>query len=761
MYGKCGNLDDARSVFDRIPAKNIYSWNIMLSAYQRAGCGVSALKLLREMDLDGVRPDSVTYVSYVTACSSAGAVEQGKFTHSRIAATGHFAADVSVGNSLVNMYGKFGLVEEARTVFESMVARNTVTWNTLIGAYTQNGHSREALVLYKLAKESGVKMSYVTYVVALGACSTLGQGREVHSDIVAATCELNATVENALIGCYSRCQSLEDARLVFNSMQCRKNAVSWNSMISACVANGRPDEALEIYRRMDSRPDRVTFMGVLGACSSLPEGREIQQRIKAEGLQTNACVANALITMYGRCGSLVDAREVFDAMPERDIISWNALINAHAQNGDGRGALGLYHELQADDKLEPDGVTFVAVLGACVACKDFKQSDEVSKRIIRSGIYKDDVVLATALVSMLGKFGEMEQARTVFSGMAKRTAISWNAMLAAYCDNGHARKALELYHAMDVDPDEVTYMTVAEACSSSRDLQEAGALHERAAASGMLAHVPLANALVAMYGKCQRLDEATRVFEGIPRRSLVSWNSMIAACVDNGENARAVELFKEMEPPPDDVTFLSVFAACSNLGDLAMAREAHGAFGSRELLDDTVGTSLVSMYGRCGSLADARAVFKRMPRRDATSWTSMIVACARGGDGVAGVAAFYAMGLEGVAPDEISFLAVLFCCSHTGLARQGREFFVLMLEELGARAEHYVCMVDLVGRLGWVEEAQKLLEAMPFQAGSIAWLALLGSCNVQRSSRRGALAAERVIELELEEARRGSDLQGL
>ncbi|EFJ21332.1 hypothetical protein SELMODRAFT_106991, partial [Selaginella moellendorffii] len=205
----------------------------MLSAYQRAGCGVSALKLLREMDLDGVRPDSVTYVSYVTACSSAGAVEQGKFTHSRIAATGHFAADVSVGNSLVNMYGKFGLVEEARTVFESMVARNTVTWNTLIGAYTQNGHSREALVLYKLAKESGVKMSYVTYVVALGACSTLGQGRE---------------------------------------------------------------------------------------------GREIQQRIKAEGLQTNACVANALITMYGRCGSLVDAREVFDAMPERDIISWNALI---------------------------------------------------------------------------------------------------------------------------------------------------------------------------------------------------------------------------------------------------------------------------------------------------------------------------------------------------------------------------------------------------------------------------------------------------
>ncbi|EFJ26885.1 hypothetical protein SELMODRAFT_96515 [Selaginella moellendorffii] len=290
--------------------------------------------------------------------------------------------------------------------------------------------------------------------------------------------------------------------------------------------------------------------------------------------------------------------------------------------------------------------------------------DDARSRIIRSGIYKDDVVLATALVSMLGKFGEMEQARTVFSGMAKRTAISWNAMLAAYCDNGHARKALELYHAMDVDPDEVTYMTVAEACSSSRDLQEAGALHERAAASGMLAHVPLANALVAMYGKC-------------------------------------------------------------------------------------------------GSLADARAVFKRMPRRDATSWTSMIVACARGGDGVAGVAAFYAMGLEGVAPDEISFLAVLFCCSHTGLGRQGREFFVLMLEELGARAEHYVCMVDLVGRLGWVEEAQRLLEAMPFQAGSIAWLALLGSCNVQRSSRRGALAAERVIELELEEARRGSDLQGL
>eukprot|EP00249_Psilotum_nudum_P012827 c24006_g16_i1 orf=3-1022(+) len=339
MYGKCGSSVDARRVFDAMRSPTVVCWNSVIAAYGQNGNVNEALLLLLQMQQKGMEPDSITFVSILTACTSLGALTEGKVIHANIIAAG-LVRDVTVGNSLVNMYGKCKSVNDARRVFDEMRIRNVVSWTVMIAAYCQNGHGKKALELFLQMQEGGVKPDNITYLTILDACAglvALAEGKVIHASIVSSGLESDVVVGNSLINMYGKCGSPLNARRVFEKM-CLRNVVSWTSVITAYGQNGNYKEALELFWQMQQEGltlDIVTFVTILDTCgnlAALTEGKVIHALIVASGLESNDTVCNALINMYGKCGSLQDARTVFDKMPQRDVVLWATMIAAYSQN---------------------------------------------------------------------------------------------------------------------------------------------------------------------------------------------------------------------------------------------------------------------------------------------------------------------------------------------------------------------------------------------------------------------------------------------
>eukprot|EP00249_Psilotum_nudum_P001134 c13470_g1_i2 orf=1-807(-) len=269
MYGKCGSLHDARSVFDRMFQCNSVSWNAIIASYAQNGNGRKALELFRQMQLKDIAPDKITFISIFTACSCQEAIGLGKLAHAFAASNG-FESDVCLGNALIGMYGRCGTIKDAWRVFLMMPERNAVSWTVMIAGYCQHGHSREALQLFQHMQKEGVKPDKVTFISILEACtdhSDLAQGRLIHSGIVASGTELDVVVGTAIVSMYSRCESLEDAHRIFQKMP-ERSVVSWNAMISGYSQHGQSKDALQLFYQMQQEgvnPDKVTFISILDA----------------------------------------------------------------------------------------------------------------------------------------------------------------------------------------------------------------------------------------------------------------------------------------------------------------------------------------------------------------------------------------------------------------------------------------------------------------------------------------------------------------
>ncbi|KAJ7528052.1 hypothetical protein O6H91_16G084700 [Diphasiastrum complanatum] len=663
MYGDCGSMEEARAVFDDLPYPDLFSWTVLMKSYTKNGYGREALECFRQMQLCGNSPVPASFVCALNACASLAALEKGRQIHAAVVGSG-YEGHVTVGSALVNMYGKCRSLEEARSVFGRLPDRNVVCWNAMISACSQNGHAKEALSLFDQMQGKDLKPDPVTFVCALDACASLGalaKGQEIHVAIVDSGCEGQVIVGTALVNLYGKCGRLENARTVFGGLL-HPNVVCWSAMIKACIQNGNSKEALDLLDQMQCAgimPDHITYVSALDACASLPDlekGQVLHTAIIASGYEGHITVGNSLINMYGKCGSLEQAKNVFHQMPRRNEVSWSSIIAACAQNGHGMEALVLFSHMQVDG-FKPDHVTFVCTLDACTALATLERGQMIHASIVDSG-YEGLVVVGTALVNMYGRCGSFENARNVFDRMSHRNVITWNAMIAACARNGHCKEALNLFNQMQAygfKPDEVTFVSSLDACASLADLETGKKIHVAIIDSGYDRLVPLGNALVNMYGKCGCLQQARRVFGQMPHWNVISWNSIIVAYAQNGHGKEALQLFHEMQ-------------------------------------------------------------------------------------------------YRGVKPDQITFLSLLGACSHMGSVFDGRHYFQSMIQDHGIvpRLEHYVCMIDLLGRAGNLDEAENLITNLPVANEVSAWLCLLGACRIHGDVERGVRAANRVFKLDPE-----------
>ncbi|KNA13286.1 hypothetical protein SOVF_118070 [Spinacia oleracea] len=436
----------------------------------------------------------------------------------------------------------------------------------------------------------------------------------------------SSSIRLKLIRAYAGFRLLGVARQLFDEIP-ERNVIFFNVMIRSYVTHQQYQDALLVYKSMSSvavRPDHYTYPCALKACSGSGNswvGRQIHAAVSKIGLNLNLYVENGLVSMYGKCDCLMDARKVLDEMPVKDVVSWNSMVSGYAQKGRFDDALNICREMESV-KLNADAGTMASLLPAV--------TNTSSENIIF--------------------------VKSMFEKMVKKSLVSWNVMIAMYVNNSMAEKAIDVYSQMEangIEADTVTFTSILPACGDLSAFSLGSNIHKHAKRKKLLPNLAFENALINMYAKCGCLKEAREVFDTMLIRDIVSWSSMISAYGVSGQGNEAVSLFSRM-------------------------REE-----------------------------------------------------------------------EGLIPDSIAFVAVMSACSHAGMSEEGEHYYKLMTENynITPRLEHYCCMVDLLGRAGKVDEALTFIKEMTVESNERVWGALLGACCVHSNMNIGLIAAEHLFRM--------------
>eukprot|EP01018_Ginkgo_biloba_P030291 Gb_23126 [translate_table: standard] len=635
--------------------------------------------------------------------------------------------------------------------------------NSYINTLCRESRLKETLNVLHAINHRSMPVDSNTYASLLEACTnmkTSTEGRQVQARILVNGLEENEFLAAKLVNMYAICGNIVDARLVFDKIY-KPNVFVWNIMIRGYAWNGPCEEAIALYSQMQQEgihPNNFTFPFLLKACaglSAIEDGMEIHYDIIRSGFESDVFVGSALIDMYAKCGRVDDAQKVFDKMPVRDVVSWNAVIAGYAQNGHANKALTLFNQMQLAD-VKPSSVTMASVLPACAHLTALQQGKCIHDIVTRSG-FESDVSVGTALIDMYAKCGSIAIARKLFDRMSKRNAISWTAMIAGYAQNGCAHEGLVLFHRMqlaEVIPNTGTMVSVIRACAHLAILQQGKWIHAYAIRSGFDSDVSVGNSLVAMYAKCASVEIARQFFDKMSKRDVISWNAMIAGYTQNGHANEGLTLFQQMQlesVKPDLTTMVSVLPACAHLAALQQGKLNHAYILRKGFESDiSVMNALIDVYAKCGNIDLARHLFDKMTTRDVISWNVMIAGYGIHGHSEDALALFTQLQQTGAKPDHITFICVLSACSHAGLVHEGWKYFACMNQDyfIKPMVEHYVCMVDLLGRAGNLNEALELIERMPFEPVAGVWGALLGACRIHCNVELGEHVAQCLLDLE-------------
>lgn len=463
----------------------------------------------------------------------------------------------------------------------------------------------------------------------------------------------------------------------------------------------------------------------------LAAGREVHWLIIKCGFESDVFLGSHLIRMFAYFESLSEANQVFLRLPNPSVYSWSAIILAHVKLGQNGAALQLYHEMHKSC-IEPDGHIFVGALKTCINLADIGQGKLVHAQVIEYGFEFDDFV-GSALVEMYSRCGSPKDARMVFDRMPKRRAITCSILIAGYVQQGSEEVALELFKEIlqeGIQPDEVTYISILKACSSISALNQGRKIHAHLIESGLEWDICVGNALIDMYVKCESLQEADAMFHRLPMQDVVTWTALIAGYAQQGFGHKALHFFEAMQQhgmDPNPITLVLILRACSNIAALEQGRKVHASIiESGAELDEFAGSSLIDMYGKCGSLEDAGTMFERMPRRNVITWSAFIASIAEHGHGEEAGILFEQMQQEGVSPDKVSFICILKACCNAVCLEHGRLIHRQIVES-GFGMDVFLgnALIDMYVKCESLEDACTLSNRLPEQ-NIVTWSVLIG-----------------------------------
>ncbi|GAA0167226.1 hypothetical protein LIER_22206 [Lithospermum erythrorhizon] len=567
---------------------------------------------------------------------------------------------------------------------------------------------------------------------------------------------------------------LEFKKLTSSSLPLDKkgSTISHDDMVLSS-SNVDFKEVSFLINEVNSRIDPSAYVPMLKECiekNLVSQVEEIHAHIIKTGADKEMFLMILLVNVYSKCGNLDCARKVFDNLAERNVVTWTSLMHGYVHNKQPDVAFDVFREMLEFGSY-PNNYTLGLVLNACSSLGDVKLARQVHGYIIKYQI-DHDTSIGNALCSLYSIHGNLDSAIKIFKRIKEKNVISWTAAISACGDNGDSAEGLELFVKMlseGVEPNDYTLTTVLSLCCVMQALTVGSQVHSLSIKLGYVSNLRVKNSVMYLYLKSGLLIEAKKLFYGMETVSLVTWNAMIAGHAQmmdlaaDGVSAHcsgieALKVFLELHRSgmkPDLFTFSSALTVCSNLTALEQGEQVHAqTIKSGYLSDVVVGTALVNMYNKCGSIDRATKAFVEMPSRTLISWTAMITAFAQHGHSKQALQLFDDMRFIGVRPNQITFVGVLSAFSQLGMVDEALYFFDMMRYEYKIRPvmDHYACLIDMFVRLGQINEAYDLIKKMDFEPNEFIWSMIIAGCRSHGKTELGYYAAEQLLKHNLKDS---------
>ncbi|KAG8379182.1 hypothetical protein BUALT_Bualt07G0061600 [Buddleja alternifolia] len=764
-YSESSRMDCAFKLFDEIPLRNLVTWNLMIQGCNKNFLFDDAWRVFFRIHNMGLVMDEFTYGSVLSACGALEHVARGEQVYGLVMKNGFFLNGY-VRAGMIDLFTKSSRVEDALKVLYDVQCENVVTWNAVVSGAVKNNDNLVALGIFsQMCRHSSLSPNAFTFSSVLTACAAVHElelGKSIHGRVIKCGNEADIFVGTSIVDLYAKSESMCDAVKQFKLMPMR-NVVSWTAVISGFVQKGDSASAVRVLNDMQKMGEEInnfTVSSVLAACanpSMFGEALQIHCWIVKIGLYLDPVVKTSLINMYSKIGDINSSElAFFESRDLKQVGIWANMISAFAQNEVYEKAIVLFQRMLKEG-IKPDKFIASSILSIIDSLTLGRQ---VHGYILKVGLVSD-VSVGSSVLTMYSKCGNLEESLKSFEQLERKDKVSWTSMIAGFAEHGHADKAIQLFSEMRFEefvPDEMILIAVLTACSVLPSLKLGRELHGFALRCGFSERTVIGGAVVNMYTKCGDLNSANIVFQKIPLKDKVSWSSLVSGFAQRGHIEEAFHLFEEMllsDISVDAFTLSSLIRALAISNKPTVGTHLHAHIIKTGLESEpSIGSCLVMMYSKCGSIDDCDKVFQGIRNRDLVSWTTIIASYAHHGKGSDALHIFDLMKKSGIEPDDVTFVGVLSACSYAGLVEEGYIHLSSMFKDYGIHPgyKHYTCMVDLLGRAGRIEEAERFILNMPIEPDSSVWETLLAACKVHGNHELGKVAAEKIMELQPSDA---------
>ncbi|XP_015578666.2 pentatricopeptide repeat-containing protein At4g13650 [Ricinus communis] len=767
FYFAVGDLNSVVKVFDDMPSRSLMTWNKVLSGLVANKTSNRVLGLFAQMVEENVNPNEVTVASVLRAYGSGNVafyyVEQ---IHASIISRGLGTSSIAC-NPLIDLYAKNGFIRSARKVFDELCMKDSVSWVAVISSYSQNGFGEEAIRLFCEMHISGLSPTPYVFSSVLSACAKIELfdiGEQLHALVFKCGFFLETYVCNALVTLYSRLGNFISAQQVFSKIKC-KDEVSYNSLISGLSQQGCSDRALELFKKMQLdhlKPDCVTVASLLSACASiksLSKGEQLHSYAIKAGMCLDIIIEGSLLDLYVKCSDITTAHKFFATTQTENVVLWNVMLVAYGQLDNLSKSFCIFRQMQIEG-LIPNQFTYPSILRTCTSFGALDLGEQIHSQAIKTG-FEFNVYVCSVLIDMYAKLGKLDIARGILRRLNEEDVVSWTALIAGYTQHDLFTEALNLFDEMlnrGIQSDNIGFSSAISACAGIQALSQGQQIHAQSYISGYSEDLSIGNALVSLYARCGRIQEANLAFEKIDAKDSISWNALMSGFAQSGYCEEALKIFAQMTRANIKAslfTFGSAVSAAANMANIKQGKQIHAMIMKTGFDSEIeVSNALITLYAKCGCIDGAKREFFEIPEKNEISWNAMITGYSQHGCGIEAVNLFQKMKQVGAKPNHVTFVGVISACSHVGLVNEGLAYFESMSKEHGLvpKPEHYACVVDLLCRAGLLSRARKFIDEMPIEPDAMVWRTLLSACTIHKDTEVGEIAARHLLELEPEDS---------
>lgn len=532
-------------MFDKMPMRNIISYNSLIAAYARhpdfSSC---AFKLLAQMRYEHFKPNGSTFTTLLAGATGIGDWFVGVALHCQIVKSG-ILFDVCVQTALIGLYSNFGNLGSANEVFGSIRKKDGIAWNCILSGNLKNNMMREGLHLFRMMLMSSVRPTEFTYSMVLNACARLGFydcGQLTHAQVIKTGAPLDLPLQNALVDMYSHCCDTRSAFQVFSGIQ-NSDLVSWNSMMAGYAENHEGEKAVDLFIQLEywsaHKPDEYTFAAVISAIQEYPAshyGEPLHARVILSGWVKSVFVGSPLISMYFENGRIDTAEAVFHSIPKKDVVLWTEMITGYSKMVDGENAVKSFYNMWKEGH-KIDGFALSCALSVCADLATLKQGEMLHCQAIKTG-YDSEMSVCGSLIDTYAKNGNLQAAEAIFAEVTYPDLVCWNSMIGGYSHHGKAAEAIKLFDDIilhHLEPDQVTYISLLSACSHCGFVEIGKYLWNCMKKQGLALGLKHHSCMVTLLSRAGLLQEAVEIIHEseFGDDHLELWRIVLSSCVSN------------------------------------------------------------------------------------------------------------------------------------------------------------------------------------------------------------------------------------